>query len=119
MKITLKKPPTLYYILIIYLLSINISLNNADAASTITIVTKKIGINNLNVLVSNLLRFVLSIAGGVALIMLIVGGIKYMTANGDEQKISGAKKTLLWAIFGLILVLLAYVISSVIYKIFL
>lgn len=46
-------------------------------------------------------------AGVIAVIMLIVSGLKYITADGDATQISGAKKSLIYAIVGLVVVALA------------
>lgn len=46
-------------------------------------------------------------AGVVAVIMLIVSGLKYITADGDATQISNAKKSLIYAIVGLVVVALA------------
>jgi len=50
------------------------------------------------------------IVGFVAVIMIIVGGVKYITSGGDSGNISGAKNTIVYAIVGLIIVALAQVI---------
>lgn len=50
------------------------------------------------------------IVGIAAVLMIIVGGLKYITSNGDSGNISGAKNTILYAIIGLVVVALAQVI---------
>lgn len=52
----------------------------------------------------------LSIAGAVAVLMLIVGGFLYITASGDEGKMEKAKNTIKNAIIGIVIILLALVI---------
>ncbi len=47
------------------------------------------------------------IVGVVAVIMIIVGGLKYITSGGDSGNVTGAKNTILYAIVGLIVVALA------------
>ena len=54
----------------------------------------------------------LFIAGLLAVIIIIYSGIKYMTANGDKQKIESAKSTLMYAIVGLIITIIAYAIVN-------
>ena len=50
----------------------------------------------------------LSIAAGViAVIMLIIAGLNYMTAAGDATKVSHGKSTLIYAIVGLVVVAFA------------
>jgi hypothetical protein len=42
--------------------------------------------------------------------MLIMGGFKFITAGGDPKAIEGAKKTLTYAIMGIVLVALSFLI---------
>ena len=55
---------------------------------------------------------VLYIVGVVAVIMLIIGGIKYVTSGGDAKKVTDAKNTVLYAIIGLIIAFLAFAIVN-------
>lgn len=50
------------------------------------------------------------IVGIVAVIMIIIGGLKYITSSGDSNNVSSAKNTILYAIIGLVIVVLAQVI---------
>jgi hypothetical protein len=50
------------------------------------------------------------IVGFVAVVMIIVGGIKYITSGGDSGNISGAKNTIIYAIIGLIIVAVAQLV---------
>jgi multisubunit Na+/H+ antiporter MnhB subunit len=59
--------------------------------------------------VTNVLLFVI---GTVSVIMIIVGGIRYTTSNGDSSQISAAKNTVLYAVVGLVVALLAYAIVN-------
>jgi len=64
-------------------------------------------------IVENFLLWVLSVAGALTLFMLVAGGIMYMTAGGDEQKVTTAKKVVTWTIIGLALILASYSIIKV------
>ena len=64
--------------------------------------------NNLKTIV-NVLLFVL---GAIAVIMIIIGGIRYTTSNGDASATKGAKDTVLYAVVGLIVAILAYAIVN-------
>ncbi len=55
--------------------------------------------------VANIMLF---IVGAVAVIMLIIGGIRYVISNGDSTAISGAKNTILYAIIGIVVAFLAF-----------
>lgn len=50
------------------------------------------------------------IVGVVAVIMIIIGGLKYITSSGDSNNVSSAKNTILYAVIGLVVVVLAQVI---------
>jgi|GEM_PF-1770878 len=60
-------------------------------------------------------RRFLSFVGIAALLYLVVGGFRYMTAGNDEQ-VKSARKMITWAVIGLITVIISYtVMSTVIY----
>jgi hypothetical protein len=44
--------------------------------------------------------------------MIVIGGIRYTTSNGDSAGITSAKNTILYAVVGLIVALLAYAIVN-------
>ncbi|KKP65888.1 MAG: hypothetical protein UR61_C0009G0005 [candidate division WS6 bacterium GW2011_GWE1_34_7] len=48
----------------------------------------------------------------VAVVMIVVSGFKYITANGDENRISQATKTLTYSIVGLVLCFIAGMIVN-------
>lgn len=47
------------------------------------------------------------VAGVAAVILIIVAGLKFVTSNGDTNGISSAKRTILYAVIGLIIIILA------------
>lgn len=59
--------------------------------------------------ITNVLLFVL---GAVSVIMIIIGGLRYVISGGDSSAVSAAKNTILYAIVGVIVALLAYAIIS-------
>lgn len=50
------------------------------------------------------------IAGIAATIMIVVGGLRYITSGGDASKVSSAKSAIVYAIVGLVIVALAQII---------
>lgn len=54
----------------------------------------------------------LGIVALIAIIMLIYGGIRYITSGGDSKKVTDAKNTILYAIIGLIISFLSYAIIN-------
>lgn len=55
---------------------------------------------------------ILYIVGIIAVIMLIIGGIKYVVSGGDSKKVTDAKNTVLYAIIGLVIAFLAFAIVN-------
>lgn len=55
--------------------------------------------------ITNVLLFII---GAVSVIMLIMGGIRYTISQGDSAAITSAKNTILYAIVGIVVALLAY-----------
>ncbi len=67
-----------------------------------------VGVGNLN----NVWFWVYSAAGLVAVGIIVYGGIKYLTAQGDPGKIKQASQIIAYALMGLIVVLLAGAITA-------
>ena len=66
--------------------------------------------------ISSVTAIILYIAGIIAVIMIVYGGILYMTALGQEAKLETAKKTLIWSIVGFVLIILAQAIIDAIMR---
>ena len=62
---------------------------------------------SLQDIASKIVNLLSVIVGVVAVIMIIVGGFRYIASGGASDKVSGAKNTLIYAIVGLIIVALA------------
>lgn len=67
---------------------------------------------SLNDTFKNIINVLLYVIGAVAVIMLIVGGIRYTISSGDSGQVTSAKNTIMYAIVGLILAFLAYAIVN-------
>ena len=66
----------------------------------------------LDRVITRAIGYVMYIVGALSVIMIIVGGIMYSTASGDEAKVGKAKKVITGAIIGLAFALLASVIIA-------
>lgn len=64
----------------------------------------------LNDTIKLIVNFLSFIVGVVAVIMIIIAGLKYITSGGDSNNVASAKNTILYAIVGLVIVALAQVI---------
>jgi glucose uptake protein GlcU len=60
------------------------------------------------------IEFITGIIAALAVLMIVVSGIMYLTSGGDQQRIDTAKKWLTYSIAGLVISILAYVIVVVI-----
>lgn len=65
-------------------------------------------------LVKNIVDVAIALAGTVAVFLIVWGGIQYIRSGGDPKQAEGAKHTITYAIIGLIVVLMAYFIISVV-----
>ena len=61
----------------------------------------------LDELIRLIINIVSIVVGVVAVIMIIFGGLKYITSGGDSSNVSSAKNTIIYAIIGLVVVALA------------
>jgi cytochrome bd-type quinol oxidase subunit 2 len=66
--------------------------------------------SSLNTLLTQIVNIFSAVVGVVAVVMIIVGGLRYITSGGDSGKVGTAKNTLIYAIIGLVVVALAQVI---------
>ena len=71
-------------------------------------------VNNFNIgtAITNIINIMLYALGAIAVIMIIIGGIRYTTSNGDSNGIQSAKNTILYAVAGLVVAILAYAIVN-------
>jgi hypothetical protein len=63
--------------------------------------------SKLNGIIKLVINLFSIIVGIVSVIMIIIGGLKYITSGGEASNISGAKNTIIYAIVGLVIVALA------------
>lgn len=83
--------------------------NGADCAAGDGQSTDLFGASGIFRTITNVLLFLI---GAVAVIMLIIGGIRYTISGGDSTAVTAAKNTILYSIVGIIVALLAYAIVN-------
>lgn len=76
----------------------------------------KWGLSEVKNMIGNVIQLAMSLAAGVAVIYIILAGFQYFTAFGNEEKANKAKQTLTWAIAGLVVIILAKVIVSEVWR---
>lgn len=60
----------------------------------------------------DIVNILLFIIGTISVIMIIVGGLRYVLSGGDANSIKAGKDTVLYAIIGLVVALMAYAIIN-------
>jgi hypothetical protein len=84
----------------------NFDLTNATQTGCDT-QTAGTGINGI---LKNIINIFSLVVGLVAVIMIIIGGFRYIVSGGESSSVSGAKNAILFAIVGLVIVALAQLI---------
>lgn len=72
-------------------------------------VTDLFGATGIITTVTNILLFVV---GAIAVIMIIIGGLRYVVSGGNATHVTAAKNTILYAVVGLIVAVLGYAIVN-------
>lgn len=65
---------------------------------------------------NNLINVVISLAGIVAVIVLVFGGQRYLVANGDPGKLAAAKSMIMYGVIGLLVTALAFAVVNFVLK---
>ena len=60
----------------------------------------------------DVVKYLMTFLGIIAVVVILLGGFKWMTAAGNEDKVAEAKKLIIAGIIGLIIVLCAYAIVN-------
>lgn len=69
---------------------------------------------NLAQVLTTVINALLLFAGAVAVLFLIIGGFRYVVSAGNPDQVEGAKKTILYAIVGLIIIFVAFVVVQLV-----
>jgi len=72
---------------------------------------------DIRIVIVNIIRIALGVLGVIALSLIIAGGYIWMTAAGNESRILTAKKVILNAVIGLIIIFLAFAITTFVFNV--
>lgn len=67
---------------------------------------------NLVDTISSIIRVALGFLGVIAVVIILLGGFKWMTSGGNDEKVKKAKGLIFQGIIGLVIVLSSYAIAS-------
>lgn len=83
---------------------------NIDPNATCTADDNGVATDKVNKIIRLVINIFSLVVGVVSVIMIIIGGLKYITSGGDSGNVTGAKNTILYAIIGLVVVALAQIV---------
>ena len=72
----------------------------------------EVGETDITTIISNVINVVIGLVGVVAVIVMILGGITFITSQGDSAKVTKAKNTILYGVVGLVVAMLAFAIVN-------
>ncbi len=72
----------------------------------------KCGPDNVDTIFSNVTNALLFVIGAVAVIMIIIGGLRYITSNGDPKAAEAGRNTIMYSVIGIIVAMAAYAIVN-------
>ena len=84
--------------------SVNVGLNFSDELG--------LGTRDPRQTIASIINTALGLLGIVAVVIVLIGGFKWMTAGGNEEQVGEAKKWLFSGVIGLVIILSAYAIAS-------
>jgi len=69
-------------------------------------------------MIKSIINILLYVLGIIAVIMIIVGGMRYATSNGNASQLKEAKDTILYSVVGLVVAILSFSIVNFVLKSF-
>jgi hypothetical protein len=96
----------------------NVQADGSDAvgwggtAQVATYETSGLGNNDPRSIAANIINIILGFLGILAVVLILFGGFKWMTAAGNEDKVAEAKKLLVAGVVGMIIILAAYALAA-------
>jgi len=75
------------------------------------------GEGSIRALILRIVNYALTFLGIVAVMMIIFGGVTYVTAAGKQESIDNAKKIILYALVGIVIILLSFAIVNTVLQV--
>lgn len=77
-----------------------------------------LGASDLGKVITNGINFLFVVAAMLALVFLIIGGVKWLTSQGEKEGVNKARETIVAAIVGLVIIFLSYLIVNFVLNLF-
>ncbi len=87
-------------------------------ADTPIVPEKLLSVPDIVTVVKNIIQFILIVAFVLAFIFLLIGGIRWITAGGDEKGVASARGMITGALIGLVIVLVAFALIKLVEQFF-
>jgi len=71
-----------------------------------------LGTKDVRETISSIIRAFMGLLGIIAVCIILLGGFKWMTAAGNEEKVGEAKKLIISGVIGLVIIMSAYAIAT-------
>ena len=112
------KKTLLTLVVIVALFSLIVLPNLALAAANVNLGLQQVGENiglgttDIRVTIAKIINVAMGLLGIVAVLIILLGGFKWMTAGGSDEKVKEARKLIISGIIGLVIILTAYAIAN-------
>jgi len=103
-------------------LTLSLAVVGSANAATSTITTKDLGLEygaatglgstDVRTTIASIIKVAMSLLGIVAVVIILIGGFKWMTAGGNDDQVGEAKKWIFSGVIGLAIILSAYALAS-------
>ncbi len=74
------------------------------------------GTSNIADIIGDIMKVILGFVGGLSVLVIVIAGVMYITSAGDDTKVNTAKQWILYAIIGLVISLLGWVIVDTVIR---
>lgn len=71
-----------------------------------------LGTTDIRTTIAQIIRVAMGLLGIIAVVIILIGGFKWMTAGGNEDQVGEAKKWIFSGVIGLAIILSAYALTS-------
>ena len=84
------------------------------ALSAAPVLADSADVSKVTNFITNVIQILVTVAGLLAVVFFVVGGIGYITSSGNPEKLDSSKKTLVYSAIGLAITIGAFVLSNIV-----
>ena len=95
-----------------FVFAVDVIQAQADSGSGTVTLENPLSYNTPQELVGGIISYLMGLVGILAVAALVYGGIMYMTSGGSEERVKQAKNIITYAIIGLVVAVLSYIIVN-------